>query len=380
MFKLFSLNPFNSNRFVDSAKVIVSEKQIKGIVEIYHKEKCVARNCFSRQRTIRTLPNKLLPSTFALCYDDGDLTNLISASKFMNEILRDSVWQFIITVSLALIALLISIYLAYRQGVFKRGKLFTTVSLPTFIEEAEKETWLILFGIPNLNAESYSVCLPYVLINKGNEPLRNLWIQISYPYKRYNSTIQKLYEQMIVNNYLGMKRFVHPLPIRERMLVDYEISLMRPDREKIFLQELVTYSAAELFIKKQNSKAKKKDKNAFENETYVIDTVTYEIRAENHKHIKREYWLVATPSQNLESLVKRVNDIARLILQREKTVKLKRLEAMISKTFKLPFDSRFVILAQSEFVVSESNDAAEAIFMGKEATTYQKAEIGMIYQ
>ena len=208
----------------------------------------------------------------------------------------------LITIVISIISLLITILVAYhiafRQGIFHNAKLFATFGPLLEDVKNQKPRWAILLGLKELNVDYYLAIIPISIENRSDIALRNILIQIIIDQDFDVSKFKFIKNNDVTINY-NIKRGVKS--IQEKIIIEYEIPLLTP-RTPLFLEELIA-------IKKTKFE---KNKTKFEREilkdsdqNYIIERFSCDIWAENHKPFKFKTWLISTPSQNIDQLIKR---------------------------------------------------------------------------
>jgi len=195
-----------------------------------------------------------------------------------------------------LVGVIVAYHIAFRQGVFSTAKLRVILGgIPPEVKRYKKP-WALLYGLPARKANHYAFCLPIILENRGNAPIKDVWIQISYPRGR-DSSACKL-EPNIYEIPGGVTRTARN--VGDRALVEFNIPSIRP-RDSMGIADLIVYSCNE-FEKKRQSGSNGKTTDETLTHKFVIDQVRIYVHAENHKKSHIRAWLVAAISEDIGEL------------------------------------------------------------------------------
>lgn len=216
----------------------------------------------------------------------------------MNIEIKDS--GLIITIIFSIITIILTIYIAHRQGILKSPKLSATVGTYGTLGT---QIWSMVIGIKNLNKEYYLVLVPYIIENRGDVALKNILIQFFYK-KDFDSSIFKVFDTDLhddnkILNY-DINRIVKH--VQNTILVEYQIPFIAP-KSPVYLQEPILIKKSE-FHKIKTKFEKKMLYKSVEDE-YIIEKLKCSITAENHKPFELNTWLIITYADNFYELTER---------------------------------------------------------------------------
>lgn len=134
-----------------------------------------------------------------------------------------------------LVGVLTALYIAYRHGAFRKAYLFVSCGLPLVSENQKrwvkkhilngrKTLWAIAYGVPNTEASSYLIYVPFVLKNKSDIAIKNIYVQFESlldfdPSKLWSKGIKE-------NNILGIKG--HISQARGKYKFEVKVPMLTP--------------------------------------------------------------------------------------------------------------------------------------------------------
>ncbi len=192
----------------------------------------------------------------------------------------------------------VAYHLAHLQGALRRPRLRIHIGAsPAKHRWFHKATWAVLYGVPRRSAKFYSFPFPLLFENTGGAPLKNVWIQISYPTGRDAS---RVWDSAGAPRDNGLGRRRTTTPANERVFVEYEIPLIRPGHGE-GLVDPVVYQDIELG---QASSSGRNDVCQGEPSelSVVIDEIRFYVSAENYRPVSGRVWLLATHAKNIDEL------------------------------------------------------------------------------
>lgn len=207
----------------------------------------------------------------------------------------------IITTVLGILTIYLMIYIAFRQGIFKRPKLSATTGIYGTLGT---QIWSIVVGIKDMNTEDYVVLVPYIIENRGDIALKEILVQFFYD-KEFDSSIFDFFDpkwnEDKIFNYNINRTVKH---IYNTILVEYHIPLLSP-KSPLYLQEPIVIKKSKFNKSKTNFANKILEKSS--DKKYIIEKLKCNISAENHAPLELNTWLIITPSNDMAELKERTD-------------------------------------------------------------------------
>lgn len=122
----------------------------------------------------------------------------------------------IISIILAALGIMIAIYIAFKQGAFRKTNLFVTCGEPfkrdnpirwekKYILNSKKPIWAICYGVPDISVESYLLVLPFVIRNYSKHSVSDIQITLSSR-EEFNPSRYSVFDfDKMDENVFGMK-------------------------------------------------------------------------------------------------------------------------------------------------------------------------------
>lgn len=265
--------------------------------------------------------------------------------------------ELIVTIVLGIITISVMIYIACRQGIFKKPKLSATSGTYGTLG---KQIWSIVVGIKNITTEYYIVFLPYIIENRGDIALKETVVQFLYD-KEFDSSIfnllnPKLYDDKIFNYNIN-RSIKH---IRNNVLVEYHIPLL-PPKSPLYLEEPILIKKSE--FNKTKTNFEKKIIEECSDKDYIIKNLRCNIFAENCKPFELNTQLIIAYSDDIHELSERTNIPAWNLFYRSCPKLFGRLYARRTKFAPpiLPLCKKYMIYMQPKFLITKEGGKIAAV-------------------
>lgn len=219
----------------------------------------------------------------------------------------------IVTIVISFIAISISVYIAYRQGAFKKTYLFFSAGVSTKddkkidkkLRKKNKPIWAMVAGIPDLVMDYYIIILPYLIDNTGDKPIKNMLVQFRY---RSDFDCSDFNFAKNTNNFpdwidYGIKRGVKKFG--KMLLVEYSIPLLTP-ATPYHIQDYIAVKKT-MFNDERTNFEKKILKDSPDNK-FILEEIKCTSYSENLKPVKFNTWLLITLSNDTSELIKRTRN------------------------------------------------------------------------
>lgn len=199
-----------------------------------------------------------------------------------------------LTIILTIIGILATYHVAHRQGAFRRKRF--EVIFGGLDRRGFSHPWGLVLGVPECSAQTYVIALPILLCNRGSVPITNLRIQLSIPTERMASV-----------KALGLAATLKYPPgrtateLRDRMLVDHTLEIVRPGETAVVAEPLV-YTTEELVRARENMSRVTANAESCEIPWVPTDSIRLHAYAENLKPSSFSLWIAAMSSLGLDDL------------------------------------------------------------------------------
>jgi len=215
----------------------------------------------------------------------------------------------IVAIVFGFLTISISIYIAYRQGAFKKANLFLFVGIYSRkdidkeITKKKKPPWATIVGIPDLVMDYFIIILPCLLENISDIPAKHILVQFRY---RSDFDLPDLNFFKNINNHSnwidydikrGVKRYGNEI------LVEYSIPLLSPKTPLHFENYIAVKKS--MFEDERTILEKKILKDSSDNK-FILEELECTFHSENLRPSKFNTWLLITLSRNMSELVERV--------------------------------------------------------------------------
>jgi len=266
--------------------------------------------------------------------------------------------EVVVAIAAILSGAFVAYHVAIRQGVFKSRKLIFSLGISPEDLEIPEPVSIILYAIPDIDVDRFLVVLPYLLLSRGDQSIRNAWVQLAIPSARGVTNLEDVYPGDHHRlRFPAMERRARPLGDVD--VFDHEHPLIRP-REEVSAGEIIQYRREEIYPP-PTTEAPHKGGNG---PHVVIDRIDVQVIAENYPKLTWEGYIVAVPANDIVELRQKFPHAADLLLEREHAVRLPRLRYAWHLLSGSPFGRRQLLLIEPNFVMALEGLAVEAILAG----------------
>ncbi len=218
-----------------------------------------------------------------------------------------------IGVIIFLIPISIALYIAYRQGAFKKTELFISAGVITKgykdidkkFKKIGRPLWAMVVGIPDLDMEYYIVDLPYLIDNTGDTPIKNMLAQFRYrsdfDCSNFNFAESPNNSHNVIDYDIkrGVKKY------GKELLVEYSIPLITP-ATPFSIHDCIAVKKT-MFDDERTNFEKKIFRDSSDNK-YILEELECSFYSENLKPVKFSTWLLITLSNDMKELMERTRD------------------------------------------------------------------------